>query len=620
MARRPLRVNRERGTIVFISMNTGVNGACMQARRWVLSVGVLLALAGQARADAAQDQFRRATELLLKGEARAAAGAFQDLLATQPQFAQADVAGYRLGEALLQAGDAAGARAAFEAVLRTYPRSERAPAAHYMLAQLLLSQEPARAAAHYAAAADAADPALAEPASFGRAEALYQAAQWPAAAAAYTRVLTTYPHSTHAPQALYSRGWALFQSRDYAGATRDLLAFAGQDPTNALAAACRIKAGESSFLQAAATEQAGETNAALAGYAAAIQLSGTNDVAQRATIACLRLELAAGRHASVCNRARSFMAACPSSPLLPRAAFYYGGALLALERPAEALDAYRQAGHDDPAAAYGAACALRKLGHHAEAAALFAHVAVGQSPYAADAAVWAARAREDAAADLFRNGELAYASGRFDVAASNYEAALSDAAGCREPALYKLGWTHIRQQQPDAACQSFLQLAREFPQSAQAPEARFRAGRFLQHAGRFDDARASLLAVTNGPFAAQASLLAADCLRAAGRLDDAMSAYGALLNGTNKTRAAAQALLGQGYCLFAQRKWEEAARSFLKVDLLYDDESLKPEALAMIVKSWDQAGDAVKAASYRAELKARYPLWPAKPATAVSEP
>jgi len=588
-------------------MNTALYEVRSRARYWVLSLGVLLALNGLARADEAQDQFRRATELLLRGEARAAAGAFQDLLAVQPQFAQADVARYRLGEALQQAGDAAGARAAFEALLATHPHSERALAAHYMLAQLLLSQEPRLAAAHYAVVADAGNPALAEPAAFGRAEALYQAAQWQAAADAYTRVLTTYPRSTHSPQALYSRGWSLFQAHDYAGASRDFQDFAGQYPTNDLTAACRVKAGEATFLDAAAAEQAGATNAAISGYATAIQLSGTNAVAQRATIACLRLELAAGRHASVCDRARAFMAAYPTSPLLPRVAFYCAGALLALGRPAEALDAYRQAGSGDPAAVYGAACALRKLGRQAEAADAFAQVAAGHSPYAADAAAWAARAREDAADAIFRNGEAAYAREQFETAASNYEAAVAAATACREPALYKLGWTRIRQQQSDAACRAFQQLAREFPHSAYAPEARYRAGRFLQATGRFDDARAALLAVTNGPFAAQAALSAADCLRAAGRLDEALGAYGVLIKGTNKTSAAAQALMGQGYCLFAQRKWEEAAKSFLKADLLYDDEALKPEALAMIVKTWEQAGDPVKAASYRAEFKARYP-------------
>jgi TolA-binding protein len=66
-------------------------------------------------------------------------------------------------------------------------------------------------------------------------------------------------------------------------------------------------------------------------------------------------------------------------------------------------------------------------------------------------------------------------------------------------------------------------------------------------------------------------------------------------------------MLGQGHCWFALKKWEDAARCFLKVDVLYGFDDLKPEALAMAARSWGQAGDAEKAAMYRADLKKRYP-------------
>ena len=66
-------------------------------------------------------------------------------------------------------------------------------------------------------------------------------------------------------------------------------------------------------------------------------------------------------------------------------------------------------------------------------------------------------------------------------------------------------------------------------------------------------------------------------------------------------------MLGQGHCWFALKKWEDAARCFLKVDVLYGFDELKPEALVMAARSWEQAGDAEKAAMYRADLKKRFP-------------
>ena len=86
-----------------------------------------------------------------------------------------------------------------------------------------------------------------------------------------------------------------------------------------------------------------------------------------------------------------------------------------------------------------------------------------------------------------------------------------------------------------------------------------------------------------------------------------MRAYDAIAQHEGKSAMAARALLGAGHCLFEQRKWQETAKTFLKVDVLYDDDSLKPEALAMIVRCWKAAGDDAKVAIYRHELKTRYP-------------
>jgi len=620
-----------------------------------------------------------------------------------------------------------------------------------------------------ARAASTPEPSPSAAVLFAKGETLYQASQWQAAAEAYARALAADPRGHYAARALYSRAWSLLQAGDTAGAARDFLACASQNPTNALAAECQLKAGdalraikrydealqaydaaraaggtwapealagraftldalgraslaadtletfarqnpnhalaaaalfraawlhwdgkrmpqaralfdavaagypqspqaaEAALMGARAAEAAGDAAAATAGYATAIRLGGTNEAAQLATIESLRLELAAGRHAVVLTNAATLIAAHPSHPVLRRASFYRGEALLELNRPAEALEAYRLAGTDDPAAASGAAWSLRKLGRQREAAAAFAQLAAGRSPYAADAVFWAARCQEDAgdlqaagagyaactnqgpanphateaAYDLawvlikqgspdeamdcfdafarshprhalatdasFRAGELAFERQLFAMAVTNYAAAIETGVAFKELALLKLGLAQFRLQQADAARQTFLRLAQEFPRSAYAAEASYRAGRILQEAGRFDEARTSFAAVTNGPFAVEAALGSTDCLRAGGKLDEARRAYDAIAQSEGKRATAARALLGTGHCLFEQRQWQEAAKTFLKVDVLYDDDALKPEALAMIVKCWQAAGDVAKVAIYRHELKTRYP-------------
>jgi TolA-binding protein len=252
------------------------------------------------------------------------------------------------------------------------------------------------------------------------------------------------------------------------------------------------------------------------------------------------------------------------------------------------------------------------------------------------------------AADVqFRLGELAYARSDFAAAASAYEAAL------KHPGLtfagevrYKLGWTYEQLKRPDDAIACFARLAETDPKGERAPEARYRQARLLQEAGRHDQALAVLAGIQEGAFAEHAALLKAESLRATNRQREALEAYDHLLKtwpegsfrlaaqlgrahslravGAHRDaleayaavaaaapgESAAQATLGQGYCHFALQQWDEAAKAFLKVDILYGYEKLKKEALTQLVQTWEKAGDADKAARYRNELAQRYPEKP----------
>jgi len=432
----------------------------------------LLVLAA-ARADEAADQFNFATGLLIRNEPRLAAEEFRKLLDRQPPFAQADVACYRLGEALQKAGDTNGSQAAFERLLRDFPRSERVPSGRYMLGQLLAARDPRAAAAHYAAVA--ADSPLAEPACFGRAEALYQASDWTNAAAAYGAVLQKYAGGRYAPQALYSRAWSLLQSGDAAAAAQDFLAFVQKFPTNDLAAECRLKAADSLRLSGRLEEALPlyEQVRAGGGRLAAEALSG------RAWTLYGRREFAAALDAF-----REAARALGTDARAAACVFNAGNAAFELRRFGEAAALFAQVGRDLPAgdlarpSLYWQALCLVRAGRPQEAVPLLEELRRPAPPadLAAESAVLLAEAQA--------------AGGKAAEAAALYAAVLRDfpahplaagAAAGRVLALEKAG-------DLPAAEAAAAAYGRQFPAGSQAESMRFLTGEYRYRQGRYAEA------------------------------------------------------------------------------------------------------------------------------------
>lgn len=69
----------------------------------------------------------------------------------------------------------------------------------------------------------------------------------------------------------------------------------------------------------------------------------------------------------------------------------------------------------------------------------------------------------------------------------------------------------------------------------------------------------------------------------------------------------AQGMMGSGRVRYLQSKWEEAARHFMSVAILYDDPKLTPRALQQAADSFRKAGQPAKARAAAEELDARYP-------------
>jgi tetratricopeptide (TPR) repeat protein len=76
----------------------------------------------------------------------------------------------------------------------------------------------------------------------------------------------------------------------------------------------------------------------------------------------------------------------------------------------------------------------------------------------------------------------------------------------------------------------------------------------------------------------------------------------------------ARSYFGMGRAAAAQEKWEDAARYFMSVGLLFDDQKLVPESLYRAAEAWRKLGRTADADKALEELKTRYPgnEWSAK--------
>jgi tetratricopeptide (TPR) repeat protein len=72
-------------------------------------------------------------------------------------------------------------------------------------------------------------------------------------------------------------------------------------------------------------------------------------------------------------------------------------------------------------------------------------------------------------------------------------------------------------------------------------------------------------------------------------------------------RVNAEARLVNGRALFAQNRYDDAARAFMAIALLYDEKDLTPEALVLAEESYRRAQNIPDAERAREELQRRYP-------------
>ena len=290
-----------------------------------------------------------------------------------------------------------------------------------------------------------------------------------------------------------------------------------------------------------------------------------------------------------------------------------------------------------PTANYGLGWCRLKQEKLDEADACFEKAAaVADSPVAADA--------------LLQRGEIAYRREKFEVAKGSFEKLAAQPPPRGERALYMAAWCCRRGNDAPGATQRFREFLAKYPKSEFAPDASVRLAEALLAAKQFADAKtvlATALAAAPGKEheenlshlygdalvglqewkdlldasralaakfpeskrAYQATFRQGLACQALGALDDAEKQFRDTVAKTD-TIEAAQAQFNLGSLSYTRQQYVEAAKNFLRVEMLYDYGDLAPKALYHAVDSFRRAADPQRAEFYVQKLKDKYPNSP----------
>jgi len=286
---------------------------------------------------------------------------------------------------------------------------------------------------------------------------------------------------------------------------------------------------------------------------------------------------------------------------------------------------------------YGLAWCRLKEDKLREADILFTRVAAGAA---------AEPKKQDA---LRQRGEIAYREQKYRDAARLFEQAEEDglAADRRERLLYMRAWAARQTGDMTTARARFKRLLQQFPSGLYATDGAIRLAEALRDGGRLTEADAVLgnarrkgarpkyeeelfhlhagiqVSLKNWrqvietceeilrkhPDSKQAYLAhfrAGLAQKALGLQEKARASFEATIRNTD-TIEAAKAQFNLAALLYEQKKYLDAARGFLRVDLIYDYPDVAPKALFHAVRAFNEAGEPDRADRYRKQLQERFP-------------
>jgi len=508
---------------------------------------------------------------------------------------------YMAAKLLADTGKHADAKALYERCLKEHPDSPTAEKAAYAVAVADFSQRQwDKAAAGLRAFAQRyPNSKLVPDAMFYLGESHFAAGQYDAARAAYDEVTAKHPKSAVADKALYGSAWCLREKKAFKEACVAFEKVAATFPTSAVCAQALYWAGRCRMDLAEHAQARGL-------FARTLQAPGAEKVAADAAYHAARCLLSEKKHDEAVKALEKFLKDHAKS-----------------ERRVNAL--------------YDLAWAYRGKGDEAKARQYFQQVAQQNQD---------ALLKADA---LFRLAEGEYDKEKFKQAAARYEQ-IADIKGVTflPEVYYKLGWCREKMGQTKEALAAYRAVAEKHAESDLAPDAAFRIGRVLQQLGEHAKAAEQFAALLKRPdldkkLAARARFQYAETLRAQERwgdavrvyreltqagsgfepvyhahyglgvcalqlnaLEDARKAFSTVIEQT-ETETAARAQLALGEILCRQAKFDEAAREFLKVNILYGYPKWKAEGLLQAAKAFSEAEQKDRAQRYLKKLIEDFP-------------
>ncbi len=249
---------------------------------------------------------------------------------------------------------------------------------------------------------------------------------------------------------------------------------------------------------------------------------------------------------------------------------------------------------------------------------------------------------------ILQRGEIAYAAKEYEKAKAFFKNLKHLDSNRGERALYMLGWIALRMKNNESVVTNFKGLRERFPKSEFATDAAIRLAEALNEADKLEESESVLKAAIQNPDSSlEEDLLhlyletlvkrkdwqavTEVCNELAGKFPTSERRYLISFNlgvahkeigifdkaieffkqtmAETETREAAVALFNIGSIHFSQEKYLEAAKTYLKVEKLYDYEDLSAKSLYHAIDTFHRAGPKhVKRANvYLKKLRKSYP-------------
>ncbi|OQC07209.1 MAG: tol-pal system protein YbgF [Candidatus Hydrogenedentes bacterium ADurb.Bin101] len=577
------------------------------------------AFSAAAKAPGGEDALRmescfRAAELYDKlGWTETALTAYEQLRKDYPESEYARRADYGYGWALYHSGRYEDADALAAAFVKNYPDSAHLPGFLYL-----------------------------------RGNCRYQQARYAKALEHYDALRSRYPDSPFAERALYKSAWAHYLSGDNAAASKEVAAFLETYPESELR-------GEGLYLLGSLHVAEGNYETALTEFRQVSENYSGSEFAAEALFKAAECHALLGTRDEAAKTFEAFARAYPDNPLTEQAMMRSGDARFTAQDFAAALANYKGILEKpgDPAveeeALYRLAVTYHNMKEQSESAAAFRRLLekFPDGKYAAEA--------------LLRIGDFELRQNKDALKAIEaYQAVLAQkpAENITLGALQGLATARYEQKDYEQAAAQVLQLIQNYPDNPLPPDAYMWCGQWLQEVERWKDAAAVFAALLKAhPEHEQRGELLfvlGGCYEKSGDIDQAVTAYTDLLHQdadpvrgaelrlrlgklqeSRKALEEARVLYEEAANLdggeFSARArfqlaalyesggdYENAARNFMRLAILYIHETLSPEALWHAGNCYTRMNKPDQARSVFEELVADYPDSPfAKEAQAL---